>query len=104
MAYNRYSNFIVNGTVKNVPFIKLPIKSSDKEETYILGTTRFDVLSEKYYKNPNFGWLIELANPQLGSLEFKIENNSLIRIPFPLESSIKSYNDSIANYILYYGI
>lgn len=104
MAYNRYSSFIIDGEVKKIPFIELTKKTSDKEEIYKLGITRFDLLSDKYYKNPNYGWLIELANPKLGSLEFNIEDNSVITIPYPLETSIRDYQDEISNYIKYYGI
>ena len=104
MVYNRYSSFIVNGEVKKLPFIKLPQKASDKEDIYILGLTRFDILSNKYYNDSSYGWLIQLANPQLGSLEFNIEDNSIMRIPFPLDSTIKNYQDAVAKYIIYYGI
>lgn len=104
MAYNRYSIFIIDGEVKKVPFIKLPKKTSDKEHIYQLGITRFDLLSDKYYKNPNYGWLIELANPTLGSLEFKIKDGSILLIPYPLETSLKDYQDEILNYKKYYGI
>ena len=104
MSYNRYSNFLVDGIIKNVPFIKLPEKTSDKDEIYKLGITRFDILSNKYYKDPNYGWLILLRNPELGSLEFKISDNAPIKIPFPLESSLLDYKNEILNYITYYGI
>ena len=56
------------------------------------------------YKNPNYGWLIELANPTLGSLEFKIKDGSILLIPYPLETSLKDYQDKILNYKKYYGI
>jgi hypothetical protein len=104
MAYNRYSDFEVNGVIKLPPFIKLPSKSSDKEDTYIRGTTRFDILSNKYYKDSNYGWLILLANPSLGSLEFNILDNSTIVIPFPLETSLNDYSSEVEKYIKYYGV
>lgn len=104
MAYNRYSQFMENGIIKFLPFIKLPNKSSDKIDIYKTGITRMDKLSNKYYKDPNYGWLIMLANPELGSLEFEIPNNSAIKIPFPLETSINDFKTEITNYIKYYGI
>jgi hypothetical protein len=36
-----------------------------------------------YYNNPYGGWLIMLANPEFGGLEFNIPNQTVIRIPFP---------------------
>lgn len=104
MAYNRYSEFTENGIIKFLPFIKLPSKSSDKIDTYKMGVTRFDKLSNKYYKDPNYGWLIFLANPNLGSLEFNINNNATIVIPFPLETTINDFKKEVTNYIKYYGI
>lgn len=104
MAYNRYGMFTIDGEVKNVPFVKLPKKTSDKEHIYKIGVTRLDLVSDKYYKNPNYGWLIELANPDLGSLEFKIKDGSALLIPYPLEASLKDYQDEILNYKKYYGI
>lgn len=104
MSYNRYTNLIINDEVKNIPFIKLKNKSSDKEDVYKIGNTRFDILSDKYYKNPNYGWLILLANPTIGNLEFKIEDNTPIRIPFPLEETLKNYKEEVIKYITYYGI
>ena len=55
MAYNRYSQFMENGIIKFLPFIKLPNKSSDKIDIYKTGITRMDKLSNKYYKDPNYG-------------------------------------------------
>lgn len=104
MAYNRNSEFVENGVNKFVPYIKLPSKSSDKIDIYKIGFTRFDILSNKYYKDPNYGWLIHLANPELGSLEFNIPDNSIIVIPFPLEASLRDYQNEVANYIKYYGL
>ena len=104
MSYNRYNEFTVDGEIKKVPFIKIAENSSDKEHTYKIGVTRIDLVSEKYYKNPNYGWLILLANPELGSFEFNIESNSNIRVPFPLELALKEYKEGVMNYITYYGI
>lgn len=104
MTYNRYSDFTVDGIIKNIPFIVLPSKNSDKEEIYNLGVTRLDILSYKYYKNENYGWLILLANPKLGSLEFNIPDNSTIIIPYPLETSLNDYKNEVNNYIKYYGV
>lgn len=103
MNYNRYNDFIVDGDIKAVPFIKIPEKLSDKEEVYILNKSRLDIISQKYYANPNYGWLILLANPTVGSLEFNIKDGSILRIPYPLETTLKNYNDEVLKYIKYYG-
>ena len=43
------------------------------------------------------------ANPQYGSLEFNIPDGSEIRIPYPLNNSLKDYQKSIDDYRKYYG-
>jgi hypothetical protein len=44
------------------------------------------------------------ANPEYGSLEFKIPDGSRIRIPYPLESVISQYNNDIDVYEELYGL
>lgn len=102
-SYNRYSKFINNGTICLVPFIKIPKMSTDYYTYYKLGQTRLDVLSYDYYNDPNYGWLILQANPELKSLEFGIKDNTLIRIPYPLESALAKYNSGIDEYNKLYG-
>lgn len=102
--YNRYKNFSDNGEMKLVPFAEIPVKSSDLYEHYVCGFTRLDILSQKYYKDPNYGWLILQANPEVGGLEFMIEDGYLLRIPYPLDLSLSAYEDSIKLYKELYGI
>ena len=101
-TYNRYSRFIKNGSMKLIPFIEIPVKNTDLYEYYITGKTRLDIISYQYYNNPNYGWLILQANPQYGSLEFQIPNNALLRIPYPLETSIAQYEEGIKEYTKLY--
>lgn len=95
--YNRYQFSVENGKNKTLPFVELTKKSTDKQTVYSIGKDRMDRLSEKYYGNPYHGWLIMLANPQYGGLEFNIPNNSIITIPFPFQSSIEDYFTKLKN-------
>ena len=89
--YNRYEIFKnEDGTTDQLPFVLLPQNSSDKYEKFKLGVTRFDKLAKKYYGNVFFDFLILNANPEYLS-EFDIEDGTLIRIPFPLESAKIDY-------------
>ncbi len=63
-----------------------------------------DLLSYKYYEDPNYGWLIMLANPEYGGLEFEIPDGASILIPYPLETTIQLYNNEVSKYSTYYGI
>ena len=88
-SYSRYKSFIGgDGTVAIVPFIRIPVKSTDKYTYWESGMSRLDLLSYRYYNDANYGWLILQANPTLPSIEFLIEDGEKIRIPYPLESTI----------------
>jgi hypothetical protein len=103
MSYDRYSKFRKNGTIDLVPFVPIRVKSTDKYDYYKKGETRLDLLSYQYYGDPNYDWLIMQANPDYGSLEYNIPNGSLLRIPYPLDTSIVQYNSDIDAYKRLYG-
>lgn len=97
-TYDRYEKFRENGVIGIVPFIEISPKSTDQNEVYKRGITRLDVLSYKYYYNPNYGWLIMQANPQYGSMEFEIPDGVTLRIPYPLDATITAYEKAIESY------
>ena len=101
--FNRYQFFVEDSEFKIVPGIEIPIKTTDKYFFYKKGKDRLDKISQEYYNTPTFGWLILLANPIVGSIEFMIPNNSLLRIPFRLITTLHDYNRNIGLYNLYYG-
>ena len=101
--YDRYQEFVDDGKFRIVPGIEIPIKGSDKYIQFKKGKDRLDKLSQNYYDSPTFGWMILLANPLAGSLEFEIPDNFFLRIPFPLVSSLQDYIRGVELYNLYYG-
>lgn len=100
---DRYSKFRVNGEIKPLPGITIPENASDKSAIYKQGQTRLDKLSNMYYNNPYSGWLIMLANPEFGGLEFNIPDMTSIRIPFPFDSAVGRYITEVQNHKLLYG-
>lgn len=102
--YRRYSKFTKEGKSLIVPFIPIMERSTDFFERYVAGETRLDLLSYKYYNSPDYAWLILQANPQYGSLEFLIPDDSEIRIPFPLDNALESYDAGIREYQKLYGL
>lgn len=100
---DRYENFKDDSNYKLVPGIKIPKKVTDIYIPYKLGSNRMDIFSNDYYKSPYFGWLIMLANPEYGGLEFMIPDNTVIRIPFPFISSVNDYYKEIDKYFRLYG-
>jgi hypothetical protein len=106
MAYqywNRYSDFLINGEQTIVPFVNIPQKTTDKTYIYKVGRSRLDVVSQEFYNSPFFGWLILQANPEFGGSEINIPDNAILKIPFPLTSSLLDYKSALDNYFLYYG-
>lgn len=104
MQYSRYQSFIKNGSYKKIPFIKIPVSNNDFYTYYEVGKTRLDLLSYQYYGDANYGWLILQANPSIGSLEFKIQSDMKIRIPYPLETALQEYESAIQSYNQLYGL
>ena len=100
---NRYSDFLINGQQTVVPFIPLQTKSSDMNHIYIVGQSRLDKISQQYYNTPFFGWLIMQANPEFGGSEINIPNNTTLKIPFPLISSLLDYKSALQTHFYYYG-
>lgn len=103
MSYDRYTMFRGDGIIDFVPGIQLDKKDTDYFETYYLGRTRLDVLSNKYYGDPNYDWLIMLANQEYGSMEFEIPDLTELRIPYPLNKTIEDYTTKIRRHKELYG-
>lgn len=101
--YDRYQRFKENGSVRPIPGIIINATGEDKSVVYKLGHTRLDKLSQEYYGNPYHGWLIMIANPKFGGLEWDIPNGEVIRIPFPFKDAIDRYNKEVERHILLYG-
>ena len=101
--FDRYQFFVGDGNFRIVPGIELPIKGTDRYHTFKSGKDRLDKLSQEYYNTPTFGWLIMTANPNAGTNEFEIQDNFILRIPFPLNNSLQDYKRGVDLYNLYYG-
>jgi hypothetical protein len=100
---DRYSKFRDNANMSPVFGIMLPNSGNDKTLLYRKGHTRLDNVSNDYYNNPYSGWLIMLANPQFGGLEFNIPDQTIIRIPFPYEDALGRYINEVQTHLKLYG-
>ena len=96
--FDRYELFKINGDMKMVPGINIPRRASDKQVVYIKGETRLDKLSQMYYNNPYHGFLIMLANPQYGGLEFDIKDRDVIIVPYPFDTAVERYLNEVKIY------
>lgn len=97
-SYDRYSKFRNDGKIEIVPFAKIRKRETDFYELYRKNRTRLDVLSYQYYKNSDYGWLILQANPEVGSMDYEIEDKTVLRIPYPLSDAIKDYEEGVDEY------
>ena len=94
--YDRYALVRnTDGTMDQLPFTYLAPNIGDKYVEWIVGRSRMDILSQRYYDSPFFDWLILYANPEWIS-EFDIPDGATIRIPFPLNRVISEYQDKVA--------
>ena len=98
--YNRYVKFTEEGQVyPRVPFLEIPAGDSDLFIIFDKSKMRMDMLSYKYYGDPNYGWMILQANPGYGGFEFSIPDGVELRIPYPLDSAISRYESSANQWI-----
>ena len=96
--FDRYSKFRNDNAIEIVPFIKIRKKDTDILVEYVKGQSRLDLISNEYYNDPNYGWLILQANPEYGSMEYRIPDRSTLRVPFPLDLTLAEYKDDINTY------
>ena len=92
-----------DGSFTIVPGVRMPVKSTDKYIQYRRNRDRLDKMSQEYYDSPLFGWLILIANPLAGSIEYLIPDNYLLRVPFPLIPSLQDYKKAVDLYKMRYG-
>jgi hypothetical protein len=101
MPYRDYDRYAIlkndDGTISPMPFVALPTNTSDKYEYWNTDSSRMDKLSQKYYGNPFYDFLILYANGEYVS-EFDIPDTALIRIPFPLDKAKADYESILSQY------
>jgi len=101
MPYRDYNRYEIlkksDGSTESMPFVDLPINSTDKYEFWNTNYSRLDNLSQKYYGNPFYDFLILYAN-NIYVNEFDIPDNALIRIPFPLDKAKTDYELIVSRY------
>jgi hypothetical protein len=105
--YNRYGSLkgLNSKYDKYIPFVKLTKTNEWKRHKYLLGVNRLDVIAQKYYSDPNLGWLILLANRgkfENGN-EFKpINDDIILDIPYPKNVVLNEYSEYINKLKKYY--
>ena len=90
-------------TLKHILVDSAVIYLSPNQVIYRSGVSRLDKISQQYYQTPFFGWLIMMANPQFGGLENNIYDGAMLKIPYPLETSLLDYKTAVETHFFYYG-
>ena len=94
--YNRYGGFVAEGELPSaIPFIAVRPSSSDIYIEYDRRRMRMDMLSYKYYGDPNYDWLILQANPNLSGYQYSIPDGVTLRIPYPLDTALQRYEKAL---------
>ena len=85
MALNRYSSTKKDSMdrYKTTRMPNIPVQPTD---LYIISREgdRLDLLSNEFYEDPRYWWVLSEANPGLGKGTFIIPAGLQIRIPQPL--------------------
>ena len=95
MSVDFYSYLIKNGDMSNMPPIQISSRPTDRYILYNKDKTRLDVIAADSYSEDEYSKILLWANPQY-YCEFDIPNNTLIRVPFPIDSVIKEIVGQIA--------
>jgi hypothetical protein len=101
--YNRYRKINNDENITSPPFIKLDEKDTDAMIIYDVRKTRLDKVSQEYYGAPFYSWLILIANPEFGGLEWNIKDGQAVRIPLPLDLTLNEYERKLIRKIEFYG-
>lgn len=95
MAISRYRQLITpQRTMQTVPGIVISSRTTDKFVIYNSDKLRLDTIAADIYGDDQYNWLILLANSDY-PLEFDIPNNTVIRVPFPLNDAIVEYEQKV---------
>ena len=95
MPYDFYSLLRDNDSLKNMPPIKIDKRSTDKSVTYNSQKNRLDTIAGTIYNDETLWKIILWANEQF-FLEIDIPDNSVIRVPWPLQDVISEIQIKIS--------
>lgn len=96
MPFNFYKPLKDNDLLKNMPPVIISARKTDKFITYRKDIMRLDFISGEIYGDETLWRIIMWGNPDY-YLEFDIPNNSVIRVPYPLNDVLAEINNFIIN-------
>jgi hypothetical protein len=95
MAINRYRQIISpQRKMQMMPGITISKRETDKYIMYNSMKMRYDTIAAELYGDDLYSWVISLGNPEY-FIEFDIPNNTVIRVPFPLNDVLVEYEQKV---------
>ena len=97
MSINRYiATDEKNAYYQTTRYPKFPRQATD---LYIISRDldRLDLLSNEFYEDPRYWWVISQANPELEKGTLLVPPGIQLRIPFPLEEVTEKLEQVEAN-------
>lgn len=96
MGFDFYKYLIQGDKIINMPPIKIDERLTDKYVSYNSQTNRLDTIAGEVYGDETLWRLILWANEQY-FMEFDIPDNTIIRVPYPLQDVLNEYGTKIIN-------
>lgn len=94
MPYNFYKLLKRNDRLKNMPPVSIRNRPTDKSIRYNKDLRRLDTIAADIYDDETMWRLILWANEQY-FLEFDIPDNTILRVPFPLQDVLNEVQAKI---------
>lgn len=89
------NKLLVDGDqIKPMPAVTISKRGTDKRVIYNTNLTRLDRIAGDIYGDETYWKIILWANPAY-YLEFDIPNNTVIRVPYPLNEVLKEVTNQI---------
>jgi len=96
MPFNFYSLLKNADKLRDMPAVHIKHRTTDRSVMYNKNKTRLDVIAGDIYKDETMWRLILWANEQY-FMEFDIPDNTVIRVPYPLQDVLNEVNKSIVS-------
>ena len=76
---------------RGTKYPEIPLSENDIYVTTVFGD-RLDIISNQYYGDPTFYWVISSANPTLSFSSMYVVEGTQLRIPNNISNVLTAYN------------
>ncbi len=94
MPYDFYKLLKSNDSLKNMPAVSINHRTTDKSILYNKQKNRLDTIAGNIYQDETLWRLILWANEEY-FMEFDIPDNTVIRVPYPLQDVLTEVSGKI---------